>query len=118
MVMGAWALLPWFVLTGFPEPEEGPPPLPWRAAGHPALGAIIALPAAALLAWGALYGDLATWASVREQDGFVWLMTWDYLALQLTAAAVVAARDDRPRPWLLAFGVFGAGLWLLQRRTP
>lgn len=106
--LGAYALLPWFVLGGPAQPAR-PSPRAHRATRPiAALGLTVA---AALTGWGLWAGDLQAWADVARTDGFVWTMTADFGAFWLAAVAVARRRGGR---WALTLlPLFGAGLYLL-----
>jgi hypothetical protein len=110
--LGAYALLPWFVLGGVGQPAR---PSPWahRATRPLAAGGLAV--AVALTGWALRAGDPGAWAEVARTDGFVWTMTADFGAFWLAAVAVSRRRGGR---WALTLlPLFGAGLYLLTEPT-
>ncbi len=88
MALGAYVLSWWFIVRRPGARREGAVE---RVAGSPWLGLGIAAAVVGWVAWAASRGDLAAWEATRRADGFVWTMSWDFLALW--ALSVVAARE-------------------------
>lgn len=78
-VGGAFLLLPYFVLR--PDPVV-PWPLPrWVSwIGHPVFRALLGLVALVLVSWGVALGDWSAFVTTFRTEGFVHIMTFDFLA--------------------------------------
>lgn len=109
-VVGAYALLPWFALRR-PAPHQPRPRVdavaPWLAGGA-------GLAAAALALYGVLAGSVVAWGAAFATDGFVWTMSFDFLALWATS--VLLARETGGRwTWALV-PVVGTATLLAARQ--
>lgn len=105
-VLGCYALLPWFFLRTEPRRE------PVGRFGGPVLPAILALVALVLLIWAAARGDLAELQRVVLSEGFVWAMSWDFVAFWILSVVEARART-RGTPWAITLvPVVGLGVFL------
>lgn len=114
-VGGAFVLLLYFVLR---PAQVQTRPLPWALGwiGHPVFAALLGLVGAGLGLW-ALTGDAAAFAQTFRTEGFVHIMTFDFLACY---AIFVLATAERLRPtwaWLPVVGS-AAQLWVERGVTP
>lgn len=113
-VGGAFVLLLYFILR--PSVVQARP-LPWplRWIGHPAFAALLGVVGVGLGVW-ALTGDAAGFAQTFRTEGFVHIMTFDFIACY---AIFVLATAERGRPtwaWLPVVGS-AAQLWM-ERGAP
>ena len=92
--LGAFVLLPYFVLRAQP-----PPPAPVsglrRLAGHRAIGIVATVAVLGLVSWSVLGADAGAFAARWQQSNFVNVMSIDFLCL--CALFPLAARDDAVR---------------------
>ncbi len=104
--LGCYALLPWFVLRQDPR---GVSTGGWL--GRPVWPVTLTAIAVALLVWAAATGDIRELGYAVAHEGFVWTMTFDFVAFWLLSIAESRART-RGTPWqwtlvpLVGLGVF------------
>lgn len=108
--LGCYALLPWFALRRGERAAAGPGPF-----ARIDLPFALAFGAASLAAWavaaGGAEGPAGFWQAFRT-DGFVFPMTWDFLAFWLVSVIEARART-RGTPWALALApLVGLGVFL------
>ncbi len=116
--LGCFALLPWFWLRREPAPS-GPPAPAW--AGTPRAPVALGVVSAGILAWALVAGDPADFARAFREEGFIWAMTFDFLAFTLVFAIEARRRAAESRaPWFVTLApVVGAAAWLAAaRRAP
>ncbi len=114
-VLGCYALLPWFALRRGERAE--PPPGPFARADLPYALAVggLALAVGAVVAGGA--DGPAGFVHAFRTDGFVFPMTFDFLAFWLVSVVEARART-RGTPWALTLvPLVGLGLFLGQEET-
>jgi len=106
VVFGCYGLLPWFFL------RSGPRGAPVAPLGGPVLPAVLAAVGVVFLAWAAIRGDLLDLPRMFLTEGFVWSMSFDFLAFWILSAAEARART-RGTPWTWALlPVVGLGVFL------
>ena len=92
--VGAYGLLPWFVLRGTtPRPRVLPrvdKAVFWLAGGA-------GLVTVGLVAFGVAQGSLSAWWRAFRGDGFVWTMAFDFVVLWATSVGV--AREASAPRW-------------------
>ena len=89
MAIGAFGLLPGLALGGKTQP-------PWRWARwlrHPVWLAALGIAVVALVTWGIVAGDPSAFVHAFQTEQFVHVMTFDFVALGVTAGLV--ATDSR-----------------------
>ena len=92
MVLGAFLLLPYFVLR--PAPPAPRDPGRWlRWLQHPAYLPVLGLLGLGLAVWGLLAGDLAGFAQAFRYEQLVQVMSLDFVVLALTFG--LTARRNR-----------------------
>lgn len=111
--LGGYALLPWFVLAPATTTERSWAWLDRVRVPGAVLGILCTL---GLVGWAAFTGSWSNWAAIAASDGFVFPMSWDFLALWITTALL--ARDRGGRWWLTAIPVLGTALYLLVEPPP
>ena len=104
--LGCYALLPWFYLRSEPRNEARGRP------GGPVLPAVLALLALVIVIWATVVGDLADLPQMFASEGFVWAMTFDFLAFWVLSVAEARVRT-RGTPWAITLvPVVGLGVFL------
>lgn len=106
--LGCYALLPWFVLRSGARGEASAGGL-----GSPVAPALLGLAAAALLVGAVATGDPRELAHAFATDGFVWAMSWDFLAFWLVSLAEARARSRGTPWWLCAAPLVGTAAFLV-----
>lgn len=108
-VGGAFVLLLYFVLR---PSDVQTRPLPWllRWVGRPVFAALLGVVGVALGVW-ALTGDLAGFAQTFRTEGFVHVMTFDFLACHAIFLLVTAERGRPTWAWVPVVGS-AAQLWV------
>jgi hypothetical protein len=109
--LGAFALLPGFVLQGDAATRESGPLA--RVASDRWLAVVVGVLSSALLGWATWAGGPVAYDAARRADGFLWVMTWDFAALWLISA-LEARRRGGAWAWTL-LPVMGVALWSLSR---
>lgn len=89
--LGAYALLPWFVLRPWGLQRQAPTARVDRWLGHRGVHLFLAGAAVSLTALF-FSGDLAGFATLFRTQQFTWVMSFDFLAMSLGAALLVADR--------------------------
>lgn len=111
--LGGYALLPWFILAPASNRAR-----PWAVLEKVRLpiAAISALSALAFAVWALASGSPSAWWARASSDGFVFAMSFDFLALWLTS--VLLARE-RGGPWgLCLVPLLGTAGYLMRSQGP
>jgi hypothetical protein len=111
--LGGYALLPWFVLTpassqarhwAFLEKLRVP------------IGAVSLLSALGFGVWAGATGSVLDWWAMASSDGFVFAMSFDFLALWLTSILLARERGGMWRLCLLP--VLGTAVYSMRAQGP
>ncbi|HCH65893.1 MAG: hypothetical protein CL927_13995 [Deltaproteobacteria bacterium] len=112
--VGAYGLLPWFVLRGATPGTRATPRLdrfvPWIAGG-------LGVTTLGLLGFGLLAGRPAAWLHAARTDGFIWTMAADFAVLWATSAWV-AREAGRGRWWWAIAPVLGTIALMAEPSPP
>lgn len=115
--LGCFILPLWFFGPAFHSQTQPPGAISkfFRRAGLPA---VLGLGAAALWAWAITNGSWSTFTDTFRNEGFIFVMTIDFIAFwALSAALAHANRDQSALPWWTTLvPVFGTCAWLVRRK--
>lgn len=104
-VFGCYALLPWFVVRAESRSRSG-------TFGGPVVPAVLALAGVVLVVWAAARGDLWDLPRMFATEGFVWSMSFDFVAFWILSVCEARART-RGTPWAITLvPVVGLGVFL------
>ncbi len=96
MVLGGFALLPYFMLRPTPPPSRDPGRwLRWLQ--HPAYLPVLGLLGVAMAAWGLLAGDLRGFADAFRSEQLIQVMSLDFIALTIMSGLTVSRAAERDR---------------------
>ena len=112
--IGAYGLLPWFVVRSRDAPPRGTPRLD-RAL--PLLAVGLGLTTLGLFGFGLVAGTPTAWLTAARTDGFVWTMAADFVVLWGTSMAIAQQDGDR-RWWWALLPVLGTTGLLLKAPPP
>lgn len=113
-VVGAYGLLPWFVVRGA-HPRSRALPRVEGLVGVLAGGAGVA--ALGLLVFGMVRGTPSAWWSAFRAEGFVWTMGFDFVVLWATSVLVARESGAGRWHWTLV-PVLGTAALLVGGRRP